>query len=251
MFFDAHCHLQDDRFRGVLEAVLDRAEAAQVTHMVCCGTREEDWDAVLELARRHPAVVPCVGLHPWHVAAAAPGWQARLETALDAGAGCGECGLDFSEGRAPRELQEAALLDQLHLAIARNLPVSMHCVNAAGRLLEILRETGLPAAGGLVHAFSGAPEVARDFQSLGLHLSFGGALTRPGAKRAAASLAMVQEDRLLFETDAPDLAPEGVAGPNEPAYLCRVAAAASRLRGWDVAPLAYANARRLFRRWLA
>jgi TatD DNase family protein len=249
MFFDVHCHLQDDRFGGGLEVVLDRAEQAGVTHLVCCGTREEDWDAVLDLARRKPAVIPSAGLHPWYADQAAPGWQARLEAKFDAGALAGECGLDYSEGRPPRELQEAVLRDQLALAISRDLPVSLHCVKASERLLAILAETGLPEAGGLVHAFSGPPEVARNFLELGLHLSFGGALTRPGAKRAAASLAMVREDRLLFETDAPDLAPEGVTGPNEPGHIHLVAEAASRLRGWDVTSLAYANARRLFGRW--
>ena len=249
MFFDAHCHLQDGRFGAVLEDVLDRAERAGVTHMVCCGTREEDWEPVLDLARRKPVVIPSVGVHPWYADTPAPGWQERLEAQFDAGALAGECGLDFTEGRPPRAVQEAVLLDQLRLAIDRDLPVSLHCVKASERLAAILGETGLPASGGLVHAFSGPPEVARNFLDLGLHLSFGGALTRPGARRAAASLAMVREDRLLFETDAPDLAPEGVTGTNEPAHIRLVAEAASRLRGWDVSSLAYANARRLFGRW--
>jgi len=244
VFFDAHCHLQDARFGDGLEAVLRRAAEAGVTHMVCCGTREEDWDRVLELGRR-PEILPMAGLHPWYVDGASPDWAERLEAAFDAGAGAGEFGLDFSDGRPSRELQEAALRAQLALAIRRDLPVSLHCVKAAGRLLEILRETGLPDAGGLVHAFSGAPEVALDFQALGLHLSFGRALTVPGAQRARASLAVLREDRILFETDSPDLAPEGVAGPNEPANLRLVAAASPR-------PVpAHENASRLFRRWLA
>lgn len=246
MLFDAHCHLQDDRFGGELEAVLRRASEAGVSRMVCCGTREADWDRVLELARGHAEILPMAGLHPWHVDTAAPGWVARLEAAFDAGAGAGECGLDFSDGRPPRELQESALRIQLALAIRRDLPVSLHCVKAPERLAAILRETGLPAAGGLVHAFSGAPEVALEFQALGLHLSFGRALTLPGAARARASLAAVREDRILFETDSPDLPPAGVAGPNEPANLRLVAEAAARLRPVP----AFENARRLFRRWM-
>ncbi|BDU73313.1 TatD family hydrolase [Mesoterricola silvestris] len=243
MLFDAHCHLQDARFGAVLEGVLRRAAEAGVTRMVCCGTREEDWDRVLELGRR-PEIIPMAGLHPWYVDSASPTWAARLEAAFDAGAGAGECGLDFSDGRPPRAAQEAALRVQLDLALRRDLPVSLHCVKAAGRLLQILQETGLPAAGGLVHAFSGAPEVALSFQALGLHLSFGRALTFPGATRARASFEALREDRILFETDSPDLPPCGVEGPNEPAHLARVAAAAPRR-----VP-AFENASRLFRRWL-
>lgn len=250
MLFDAHCHLQDARLADVLEVALHRAREAGVERMVCCATREEDWGAVLDLARRHRSVIPMAGLHPWHVAGARDGWPERLEAAFDAGAGAGEMGLDFSEGRPPRELQEAAFVLQLRLAIARDLPVSLHCVKASDRMLTLLRETGVPAAGGLVHAFSGAPEVALAFQALGLHLSFGGALTRPGAKRAAASFAQVRDDRFLLETDAPDLAPEGVDGPNEPAHLALVAAAAARIRGGDPGGDAHANAARLFGRWM-
>jgi TatD DNase family protein len=250
VLFDAHCHLQDDRLGGVLEVVLYRAREAGVARMVCCGTHEGDWVAVLDLARRHPEVIPMAGLHPWRVAEAREGWQERLEAAFDAGAGAGELGLDFSEGRPPRELQEAAFLLQLRLAIARDLPVSLHCVKASDRMLTLLKETGLPAAGGLVHAFSEAPEVAQAFQALGLHLSFGGALTRPGARRAAASFAQVRSDRFLLETDAPDLAPAGVSGPNEPAHLALVAAAAARIRGGNPGGDAHHNAARLFGRWL-
>ena len=245
MFFDAHCHLQDARFGAGLEVVLRRAREAGVARMVCCGTRESDWDRVLDLARRHPEVLPMAGLHPWYVADAAPGWLERLEAAFDAGAGAGECGLDFAEGRPDPELQEAALIAQLELAIRRNLPVSLHCVKAAERLAAILRKVGLPAAGGLVHAFSGTLEAARASQDLGLHLSFGGAVTRPGARRAAAALAWVRGDRLLLETDAPDLAPDGVDGLNEPAHLARIAGAAERIRP-GAAAAAWANARRLF-----
>jgi TatD DNase family protein len=243
VFFDAHCHLQDDRYGDGLEVALRRAAEAGVAHMACCGTREDDWGKVLELARAHREILPMAGLHPWYVDTATPGWTARLEAAFDAGAGAGECGLDFTEGRPTRDLQEAALRTQLDLAARRGLPVSLHCVKAAERLLEILAETGLPH-GGLVHAFSGPPETALRFQALGLHLSFGRALTFPGAKRARASFDALRDDRILFETDSPDLTPEGAAGLNEPANIRLVAAAAAR-------PVpAFDNARRLFRRWI-
>ena len=77
--FDTHCHLQDPRFDGRVPEVLARARAAGVTHMVCCATREADWDRVLELARDHDEILPMLGLHPWFVAAA-EGWLGRLRT---------------------------------------------------------------------------------------------------------------------------------------------------------------------------
>lgn len=249
--FDAHCHLQDPRLAADLEGVLARARAAGVARMVCCGTRESDWGRVLEIARDHPFVIPMAGLHPWHVEEARPGWEERLDAAFLAGAGAGECGLDFSEGRAGAGVQEGALRAQIALARKRNLPLALHCVKASDRMLAILKETGLPEAGGLVHGFSGSPETARRFLALGLHLSFGGALTKPGARRAAESFLAADADRILLETDAPDLTPLGAPDPNEPANLALVARAAAGLRGEGAPARAFANARILFRRWIA
>lgn len=245
--FDSHCHLRDPRFAGRIPEVLARAQAAGVTHMACCATREADWDAVLDLARDHAPVLPMLGLHPWFAAEAAPGWLARLEARLRASrAGIGECGLDFSPGRPSREVQEAAFSAQLRLAVALELPVSIHCVRAWERLGVLLRSAGIPAAGAMVHAYSGSREVAAELQGLGLHLSFASAAARPGARRGPQALADVAGDRLLFETDAP-----GPGGDREPADIPRLGLAAAELRNSPPDALAaqvQENSRRLFRR---
>jgi TatD DNase family protein len=250
--FDSHCHLQDPAFAADLPAVLDRAQVAGVSHMVCCGTREQDWPQVLAI--RGGPVLAMLGLHPWFVAEARPGWLQRLrEQLLQGRLGIGECGLDFAPGRPERDLQEAACAAQLRLAVELDLPVAIHCVQAWGRLPAILKQTGIPAAGAVVHAFSGSAESARELQALGLHLSFAGSITRPGGKRGPLALAATAADRLLLETDAPDLAPAGIEGDNQPANLLRVAAAAAQIRGEAFAVLAaqtHANACRVFRRLL-
>ena len=227
--------------------MLARARAAGVTRLVCCATREQDWAAVLELRRRHPGIGIMLGLHPWHVAAAAPGWLDRLEAQLRAQpAGLGECGLDFRPDQPDPALQERALTAQLRLAIRLDRPVSLHCVRAWGPMRACLEATGIPAAGAVLHAYSGSVALARVFTGLGLHLGFGGPIADPAARRARAALAAVAAERILFETDAPDLPPPGWAGPNEPASLAWVVAAAQAIRGEPVAAQAEANALRLF-----
>lgn len=254
-FFDTHCHLQDVRLASTLEAVLARARQRGVTHMVCCGTREADWPAVLEVARQHEGVLPMLGLHPWYAHEAEPGWLERLSDLLSRErAGLGECGLDFALEAPARELQEAAFRDQLRLARELNRPLSIHCRRAWVRLSALAQEEGLPACGAVVHAFSGSAEVARDLLRVGFHLSFSCSLTNPANLRGAKAAAAVAEERLLFETDAPDLPPRhgpGFEGStlNEPANIGLVAEAAARLRGVeleDLAAQAHANATRVF-----
>ncbi len=211
-FFDTHCHLQDPRLGDDLGPLLARARQGGVTRMVCCGTREADWNGVLELSRRHPEILPMVGLHPWFAQGASPRWLEHLEGHLSEGTvGVGECGLDFALPDPDRALQESVLRSQLRLACAHNRPISIHCRRAWERLAALAREEGLPAAGAVVHAFSGSAEVARELQGLGFHLAFGCSLTNPANLRGAKAVRAVAEDRLLFETDAPDMPPHQIA----------------------------------------
>lgn len=253
--WDAHCHLQDPRLAADLPGVLARARAAGVIALVVCATSEADWDRVLDLARAHAEVVPMLGLHPWYVDQAENGWEARLEARLrTGGAGLGECGLDHARDGHDAAHQEAAFRAQIRLARALAKPLAIHCRRAWADLARILGEEGLPAAGGLVHAFGGSAETARDLQDLGLHLSFGCAIGDPANRKAAKVLPAVCPDRLLLESDAPDLPPRHLpdwdpARPNEPCNLPLAASAAAALRGepTDVlAARACENARRLF-----
>lgn len=232
--FDAHCHLQDFP-PGEVEGVLDRGRKAGVDHMACCATREEDWNLVLALAKAHREVIPLLGLHPWKVAQARPGWEGRLETLLSHHrAGIGECGLDFARGPADRPAQVHALRVQLQLAIRLHRPVALHCVRAWGVLKTILAEEGVPPAGAMIHAFRGSAETARALQDQGLWLSF----TAPDAP-----LAVVHDDRLLLESDT-----------SEPAELPALVAAAASLRGRtaaDVAGFTHRNGERCFKEILA
>jgi len=249
LYFDSHCHLQDERFEGRLDEVLTRARAVGLTAFACCGCQENDWEAVLELSSRHRDIVPLLGLHPWYVRGASVRWLARLEEGLGAHrAGLGECGLDFALEDADRELQERVFRSQLELARGLERPVSIHCRKAWESLLRISREIGLPGAGAMVHSFSGSAEVALQLQELGYHLSFSCSLANPRNRRAAKALRAVWPERLLFETDAPDIAPPGIE-LNEPANIRQVSAAAAEILGVDECELAarvHRNARALF-----
>lgn len=236
--FDAHCHLQNLGAAQAAEA-LDQARRRGVTQAVCCGTSEEDWPAVLDLATRHREVLPMLGVHPWRLKEATPGWPARLEERLRVErAGLGECGLDFAQREADREVQATALRLHLRLAKALHRPIALHCVRAWGPLLTILREEGLPDAGAMVHAFGGSAEVARELQSLGLFLSFAPGADLPEGSRPRAALLAVRDDRLLLESDAP-MRPGSLHGDLAgPARIADWAEAVATARGCSVSECA-------------
>ena len=249
--FDAHCHLQDKRFGDRLEHVMARAGAAGVVRMSCCGSEEQDWEAVRNIAFEYKNVSPSFGLYPLHVPGRSGNWLEKLRSfLLSVPSGVGEIGLDNFPGASDLAAQEEAFIAQLRLARELKRPVTIHCRQAWGRMLEILKQEGGVKYGGMMHTYSGSPDLVRPLEEMGLSISFSGAITRPGSKRGAKSLLAVSKERLLLETDSPDITPVGAEGTfNEPANLPLVARAASALLNEPVeavAELTFGNAERLF-----
>jgi TatD DNase family protein len=73
--FDAHNHLQDDRFAGKQADLLAECQRNGIAGMVVNGACESDWPQVLALARAHPLVLPNFGYHPWYIHERSVDWE--------------------------------------------------------------------------------------------------------------------------------------------------------------------------------
>ena len=204
-FYDAHNHLQDDRFGGRQSELLAACEKVGVARMVVNGTCESDWPQVLSLAQENKTVLPSFGYHPWYVYKRTPDWQKNLGKFLDAVPGAiGEIGLDRWKPGLSYENQEEVFLAQLQIATKRNLPVSIHCLQAWGRLLELLQNHPRPQRGFVLHSFGGAAEMIPSLAKLGAYFSFPGYFLNERKLKRREIFKQVPPDRLLIETDAPD-----------------------------------------------
>ena len=260
--YDAHNHLQDTRLAPHREAILAALQREGVAGMVVNGSCEEDWPEVLALARSCPQVIPSFGYHPWYVKERSPEWQATLVRHLDAvPSAIGEVGLNRWIKNHDPEQQEEVLAWQLRLAAERNLPVSIHCLQAWGRLLEIVRAGPRPRCGFLLHSFGGPREMIAPLAELGAYFSLPGYFAHERKARQRETFRHVPHDRLLIETDAPDQLPpaERIQYPltdpatgkaiNHPANLGAVYRFAAELLGEPQEALAERveeNFRRLF-----
>ncbi|MBN1699973.1 MAG: TatD family hydrolase [Spirochaetales bacterium] len=249
--FDAHCHLHDERLAPDLDAVMERAAAAGVCGFLSCGTEPSDWGAVCDVAERYPDVVPAFGLHPWYLDRAGEGWTDLLETYLaETPSIVGEIGLDTAIKDYDAERQEAAFVAQLAIARKIGLPAVVHCRKAWHRLVPILNRHWSGGDPFVIHSFSGTAQLVDGLAEMGAFFSFSGSLTRRRNKRAHEAAKAVPPERLLIETDAPDIPP--VIGhtidyetPNEPSAVRLVCAAVAELRGAaeeDIAALTWENA---------
>ncbi len=252
---DSHAHLDLDDPREV-EAVLARARAAGVIRIVCVGLWRGpgDFGNALALATADPAFLAAtIGVHP-HEAARVPepDWEAAEALAGDPRVSAvGETGLDFHYDLSPRDVQEAAFRRSLRTAHRVGKPVVVHVREADEACARALREEGVPAAGGVIHCFTGDAVAARAYLDLGLHVSVAGIVTFKTAEAIRAAVRIVPRDRLLVETDSPYLAPVPYRGKrNEPAHVIETARKVAELWGAtldEVAEVTGENARRLFR----
>jgi TatD DNase family protein len=252
---DSHAHLDFEDYAGDVEGVAARARAAGLERIVCVGLwrRPGDFGNALELAARDPAFFSAtIGVHP-HEAARVPeaDWATVEALARDPRiVAIGETGLDFHYDHSPRADQETAFRRSLRIAHAAGKPAVIHVREADETCARVLREEGVPAAGGVIHCFTGDVPAARAYLALGLYISVAGIVTFKTAEAIRDAVRIVPRDRLLVETDSPFLAPIPYRGKrNEPAYVVKTAEKVAELWGATVDEVARAtteNVKRLF-----
>jgi TatD DNase family protein len=265
VWLDSHCHPTADAFAEDRARVMERAREAGVSALVAIGSgygaaRLEEAADLAEAAAGEagwPEVFATAGVHPHEASELDADARARVRAALARPKvmAVGECGLDYWYENSPRPAQREAFAWQVALARELDRPVAIH-VRDRGRdaydeLLDIWRSEGAGAVEGVLHCYTGSLEFARRGLDAGLWVSFSGIVTFKKADDLRAVAKGVPIDRLLVETDAPFLAPEGHRGRrNEPGFVPRVGETLAALHGVDAAALAEAtarNARRLFR----
>ena len=252
---DSHCHIVFRNFEEDLEEVATRWREAGVRALLHACVEPAEIPAIRSLADRFPEMRYSVGVHPLDT----QHWSSDTVDVLRQAAlddprvvAIGELGLDLFRDKNLEE-QLAVLRPQLDLAVELNLPVIVHCRDAAEPMLDELRtrrSEGLCPTG-VMHCWGGTPEEMHAFLDLGFYISFSGTVTFPKALATHACAEQVPEDRFLVETDCPFLAPVPRRGKrNEPAFVASVASRVADLRGVDVdrvAAVTTSNARRLFK----
>lgn len=237
MLIDAHNHLQDSRFAKSADDLVTEMKQAGIAGCVVNGTETADWVSVAKLAQRHSGfVLPSFGLHPWKVADRKSDWLESLRDFLHRypNAGVGEIGLDRWIENHDIEDQLVVFCDQLNLAVELDRPCTIHCLRAWGQLLkELSRRDKLPRF--LVHSFGGSIETGKKLADLGAYFSFSGYFLHARKQKSVEVFRQLPKDRILVETDAPDMLPPKTDRPfggdevNHPANLVRTCERLSEL----------------------
>jgi len=206
--YDGHNHLQDASLLPHITTVLADCKASGVQRMVVNGTCEKDWPLVAELAQQHPCVLAAFGLHPWKIKERTSKWNSTLEQYLKKTPGVvGEIGLDRWVEDFDIDDQIAVFETQWQMAVDLDLPVTVHCLKAWGILHEKLRAYRRARKGFLLHSYNGSAELIQPLADLGGYFSISGYFAQEKKKKHRDVLQHIPLDRLLLETDAPNMLP--------------------------------------------
>jgi TatD DNase family protein len=252
---DTHVHINFDTFEADIDAVRDRWQAAGVVQLVHSCVTPAEFGKTQALADRFPELFFSVGLHPLDATL----WQADTGAQIQALAhsdkrvvAIGEMGLDFFKADN-QAWQIEVFRSQLQIARELDLPVIIHCRDAASMMHQVCQDfwQEFGQVRGVMHCWAGTPAETQWFLDLGFNISFSGVVTFKNATQIQDSAKIVPLEKLLVETDCPFLAPVPKRGKrNEPAFVSHVASYLAQLRGESLDLLANAttaNARQLFR----
>ena len=249
--FDSHTHYTDAAFDADRDELLRSFPEKGIAGCMVCGTDLTTSAECVRLAKQYPELlIAAAGVHP-ECSEPPAGYLDVLEqlAAEDAVHAIGEIGLDYHYEGYDRASQQRILKEQLLLAKRLDLPVILHCRDATGDMLEILRE--FAPLSGVMHCFPGSPETAREVLGMGLYIGFTGVITFKNARKPLEALRSIPADRLLLETDCPYMAPVPYRGSRcDSTMLTETAAVMAREKGMTAAALCRItaeNAARLFR----
>jgi TatD DNase family protein len=273
-FTDSHCHLDFTEFQDNRFELLSQCEQRNINRIIVPSVNPKHWQRVLSLPTKTKNskvnISCCLGIHPWflipqdNLLTKDPAKkidltfnEQQLKQAVikhnnihssDNIVAIGECGIDVFKAKKNTD-SEQALTDnlnlqqtffemQLHIAKQHDLPVIVHHCQSHQLILPLLKKVKLSRAG-VIHAFSGSYQQAKDYVDLGFKLGIGGTITYPRSKKTINAVKRLPLSSLLLETDAPAMPPFGQQGlVNTPLNLITVFKALCTIRDEPKAILA-------------
>lgn len=228
---DSHCHLEAEEFAQDLPNVISEATKCGIVKLITSSVVPEQWEKSITLSHNHSQIECTIGVHPWYVKETHFPVLNEIEKIAQQHkiVGIGEIGLDRKIDEPSFELQEEMFIKQLEIAKKINLPVIIHCRGAFPDLIRIVKKVGLPSKGGMIHAYKGNLEITKQLLPLGFYFSFGCGLTYPQSSKRIEALKLIFPNKILLETDSPDIPPIGRTGErNMPTNILLVVGELSR-----------------------
>jgi len=253
MLIDTHCHLDFAEFSADRDEVLKRAQAAGVEYIINVASSLENSRAAVSLSNEYISVFSSVGIHPHDAKDFSEAALAEISELADNKrvVAIGEVGLDFYRNLSESYVQEEVFRKFINLAEDKNLPLIIHSRAADEDTLRVIKEERFKNMRAVVHCFSGSGQFLESCLELGFYISYTCNITYKKAHDLCELVKSTPLDKLMLETDAPYLSPEGFRGRrNEPMHIKLLAEKIAEIKEItfkEVADKTSENAKALFK----
>lgn len=253
MIFDTHAHYDNDAFDEDRDTLLGEIFSSGICCITDVGASVKSSKSAVALSKKWSQIYAAVGVHPDSTADMT---EEDIETLRSLAqekkvVAIGEIGLDYYWDNSPREVQKKWFERQLALAREVDLPVIIHSREAAKDTMDIMREAAKAGNTGVIHCYSYAAPMAKEYISMGFFIGIGGVLTFKNARVIKEVASEIPLSSIVLETDSPYLAPVPYRGKrNNSMYLKEVVKQLAQIKQVSeetVITTTLANAKRLYR----
>lgn len=249
MIFETHSHYDDKRFDLDREQVIESLKN-EVDYIINVGCDIETSKNSILLSEKYDNIFASVGFHPHNAKDCDDKALDIIENLAknEKVVAIGEIGLDYHYDFSDRDVQKDVFKKQLELSKKLNKPVIIHSREACQDVFDIIKKSNVNK--GVIHAFSGSLEIAKEYVKLGFFLGIGGVLTFKNAKKLVDVVKEISINNILIETDTPYLAPEPVRGTRNDShnlkYVINKIAEIKQISKDEVEKITFNNAKKLF-----
>lgn len=250
LLIDTHNHLGCDDFESDRSQIIKNCLALGIVRQIIVSVFSNEWQKDIQLAMNTPTLYAACGIHPMYIPVSKSGTQQALyalqqlianKSYTEKLCAIGEIGLDYYIEKVDKSYQHNVFEHQLTMATLAKKPVLLHIRRAHADAIKLLKASQFTQQG-IVHAFSGSYEEAKEYIKLGFKIGLGGAGTYPQAHRMHRVLQKLPLESIVLETDAPDLSPVSQQGKrNSPEYLPEICLQLAKIKHIDSIELANAT----------
>lgn len=249
MFFDTHTHLNDEKLYKDIEKIIRRSKKANVNKILVAGYDVLSSELAVKIANKYDFIYAAVGIHPGNIKDIKKEDILAIEKLIVENkkvVAVGEVGLDYYWTKDNKDKQKEVFIEFIKMAKKYDKPIIVHSRDAYIDTYNTIKNYKEKNAKGVMHCYSYSKENVEDFVSLGMMISYGGAVTFLNNKIGKEAIKVTPLESLLIETDCPYLTPHPHRGKvNEPMYLPLVAEEIAKLKNIttkEIADITYKNA---------
>ena len=219
---DSHCHLDREPLISNLSQVLSRAKDVGLKKLLTICTTNSGFDNILHIVTKDPMIYGTFGIHPHEtknhfIERDEIIKKVKMNSKI---IGVGETGLDFYYDNSKQDDQIESFENHIEASIELKYPLIVHSRNAERETFDILNRYKNSDIKILMHCFTGSKEFAKKMMTLNAYFSASGIITFKNSNDLQETFKMIENDKILIETDSPFLAPIPMRGKkNEPSFI--------------------------------